>query len=415
MKTTANGTYEIPAENFLALDNRIAKIAKRASKLGCGAVGLEVLGERKVEVKAPGDVNIVVGYRTVVDVRIVGESPKLGGWTFVATLQHGEDGNIVRTVPGVTVDTVAYRNAAPACDHCKLNRRRNDTFVVVHEDGRLVQVGRDCIADFFGGQSPDLVAARAQFLIDCAVACEDGESYGGRAVLEADTLAFLAFVACTIRADGWMSRGKARDTNRMASVDIAWTLGAFPSPMVPERDRMHPTDQDRETAVKALEYAREELGAANPTTLGDYEYNLRTVIMADTVSARTAGIAGSVLPWFSRRMGDIAERQATAASAHVGAVGDKLSIVVTLERVHSFDSQFGTTHMHKFRDAAGNVVVWKTGSELLDAGKSYRLNGTVKAHDDYKGVKQTVMTRCAACPPDSPEWRPKAKRAKRAA
>ena len=46
------------------------------------------------------------------------------------------------------------------------------------------------------------------------------------------------------------------------------------------------------------------------------------------------------------------------------------------------------------QDEGGNVYVWKTTSQKLEEHETYQLRGTVKSHDDYKGIPQTTLTRC---------------------
>ena len=93
-------------------------------------------------------------------------------------------------------------------------------------------------------------------------------------------------------------------------------------------------------------------------------------------------------------------------SEYVGTVGDKIGTEATLVNVARFDTKFGTTNVYTFRDIFKNVFVWKTSGvcEKVEAdGKSLRhvevgerveLQGTVKDHNEYKGIKQTVLTRC---------------------
>ncbi len=47
------------------------------------------------------------------------------------------------------------------------------------------------------------------------------------------------------------------------------------------------------------------------------------------------------------------------------------------------------------QDENGNVYVWfASGNFVPDLGSHYHIKGTVKKHDDYKGDKQTILTRC---------------------
>lgn len=80
-----------------------------------------------------------------------------------------------------------------------------------------------------------------------------------------------------------------------------------------------------------------------------------------------------------------------------GKLNDKFSINVTLTRIGSFDTQWGTTRVYTFETEDGKQLVWKTGSWWnAEVGKSFKLSGTIKAHTEYRGVCQTEVTRCKA-------------------
>ena len=78
-----------------------------------------------------------------------------------------------------------------------------------------------------------------------------------------------------------------------------------------------------------------------------------------------------------------------------GAVGDRLELELTVQKVIPLDSgYYGPSIFHLFTDAAGNEYTWTTGSKTLEEGTTYTLRGTVKNLVLYKGSKQTVLTRC---------------------
>lgn len=98
-------------------------------------------------------------------------------------------------------------------------------------------------------------------------------------------------------------------------------------------------------------------------------------------------------------------------SKHIGNIGDKISAQVKL--VHEFEytdysfSYYGTTHnTYIMEDGEGNLYVWKTTSCMgtwdketgewdgIHRGDTLIITGKVKEHSEYKGVKQTVLTRC---------------------
>ena len=89
---------------------------------------------------------------------------------------------------------------------------------------------------------------------------------------------------------------------------------------------------------------------------------------------------------------EIAKR-AKAPSAHVGAIGDKVSLTLTCERDIRIDSQFGTSWMSICRDAVGNVVIYKGNAEFLCQGDTGEVKATIKEHSVYNNVAQTFIQR----------------------
>ena len=99
----------------------------------------------------------------------------------------------------------------------------------------------------------------------------------------------------------------------------------------------------------------------------------------------------------------MAEEEARKAiSQHIGQVGDKVQMEVTMERRGSYEvpsyAGFGTTTItvYTFVDSNGNKLVWKTGSgfgRAVEDGERLTIKGTIKGHGEYKGEKQTELQR----------------------
>lgn len=93
-----------------------------------------------------------------------------------------------------------------------------------------------------------------------------------------------------------------------------------------------------------------------------------------------------------------------STSQYVGNVKDKIETEVKLERVFTYyveahgwfhHNQTEERYIYSFTDKDGNVLVWKTAScEMFNCkGETFRIKGTVKSHDEYKGTKQTQLQR----------------------
>ena len=92
-------------------------------------------------------------------------------------------------------------------------------------------------------------------------------------------------------------------------------------------------------------------------------------------------------------------RRPKTASEYVGEIGDKINMELTFKAEYRFKTFYTYSgelnFIYKFADENGNTFVWKTCKWLeLEEGKTYNVTGKIKDHNEYKGDKQTVLTRC---------------------
>lgn len=80
---------------------------------------------------------------------------------------------------------------------------------------------------------------------------------------------------------------------------------------------------------------------------------------------------------------------------YFGNVGDRVELTLTLTHIGGYDTMYGFTSVYTFVDAEGHQFVWKTGCYLDQSeGSTLTLRGTIKAHSEYRGSRQTELTRC---------------------
>lgn len=398
-----NRIFDIPAFNFAALFEAVEKMNRRAAKLGCAPLVLRVVREFEVMRKSRTGAK----YKQArMEVELLGETPKFEGWSLLAAVEMLDTGeNLVRCVPGRTVPE-EYRTTDTHCDHCKSERRRKEVFILGHDDGRFAQVGRQCIADFLGHVSAANLAARAEWEFSALEACKDAtdEEFCGRGGGEyrRDITEYLTTVAIVIRRFGWVSRTRAMDEGHdgQSTGQIAWILLVdWRKPWAQEFVAKHDLtaeERDETLAKEALEWARSQPTAG----VGDYLYNLGVACRQTFVDYKTTGLVASAVAAYKRHLDKEAEldtrRRQNLERKHVGEVGKRGDFAdVTVKRMRYFDSPFGVKTLITFEDASGNILVWWASKELDDVeeGDTVNLRGTVKAHDDYKGMPQTVLLR----------------------
>lgn len=87
-----------------------------------------------------------------------------------------------------------------------------------------------------------------------------------------------------------------------------------------------------------------------------------------------------------------AHKKEVIRSHYVGEIGDTITVQVEEMSYKVIDTRFGETIMYKFVDEHGNIFIWFTGKDIPD--NISEITGTVKAHNEFQDVKQTVLTRC---------------------
>lgn len=83
------------------------------------------------------------------------------------------------------------------------------------------------------------------------------------------------------------------------------------------------------------------------------------------------------------------------AGSYVGEIGERRDFTLRIKKAIAIAGYYGMSTMHIMEDADGNTFVWTTAAKTLDVGETYNLKGTIKDHKEYKGIKQTILTRCA--------------------
>ena len=92
----------------------------------------------------------------------------------------------------------------------------------------------------------------------------------------------------------------------------------------------------------------------------------------------------------------LAATQPQENSEWIGKVGEKIKgIKIQLIRKYSFEGKFGITNVYTFKTEDGNHLTWFSSTfQSVEINDWVTLKyATIKDHNEYKGVKSTVITR----------------------
>ncbi len=393
--------YKIPSDNLGTLEAKFKKLGKRARKLGLPEPTYTEVGE-PTRMQRKDDITGLVTRTWLVHHIVVNpgcSEVKVQGWTLIATIPHTEEGNIIRKV-GTAEIPVQYRTVTNLCEHCNTSRNRKDTYILQHEGGEYKQVGRNCLADFFGHDAL-MYAERAQYLTDLDAlgeSMEDEMGFGGGGGPSYDPLeVYLGFVAECIKLDGWMSRGKAKELDMAGCATCEVALKHMHPRLAPSGYKFlfrAPTDESVQVGNDAIEWASNIEGEEIP----DYLHNIRTIARRMVFEGRDMGMAASIVAAYQRHLATLRWKELQAKRAeiaqHVGNVGDRIRVKLMVEKVVQCNGQFGVSHLHIMSDNDGNVFIWFSSAGAYETGAEVILKGTIKKHDVRDGVKQNVLTRC---------------------
>lgn len=380
---------------FYKFEEKFEKVARRATKLGLPVPTYTTeLVVRFVE--ANKTAWNPLGETRYLRVEFTGEAPVIEGHTLVAALDHAtiQGQTLVRFSPGQECDLSTF-HSRQTCDHCKTDRRRNSTLVLRTPAGELIQIGRNCAADFFRSKELENVIRIFEACREISDE-EDGTEGGWRAPRSVDLRSFLRLLCWTCERYGYVSKAKAQQT-LLQDGRQPWTTAEhllalltfdqnyakqFPLPMIAEVDSHQATALEIEAMLLALDPA------------GEFERTLHVIAQSGRVPYKYAPHLAYAYAMWAKRNEKTAE---TTTQKHwPAAEGAKFagSVKATVLSCPTVDTAFGPLRLLSMQVEDGSVVLWKSATApALHAGDGVILQAfKVKAHQDYKGRPQTVIT-----------------------
>ncbi len=92
-----------------------------------------------------------------------------------------------------------------------------------------------------------------------------------------------------------------------------------------------------------------------------------------------------------------ADRAARQTMGHVGAVGKRTDLALTMMHEHTYMLGDSPRYVVTFKDASGNALVWFTATRVVHQPESgpiaVTVRATIKEHSERKGVPQTIIER----------------------
>ena len=396
-------------------EKKVEKTNRKAVKLGMapvsfsyGAVVEHSVGEDTIGAYFVTENGKRVRKALYVEVTLIGEAPVIEGYEFVATVDLRGETALVKRQPFTAedVDLAPFFHNDGHCDHCNTIRARNDVLVLREKaTGKVMQIGRNCAADFFRSKDATAMVAVSDWI----------ESYGNvgenadRAEPYSSVERMYQVAAAVVRTFGWVAVKDTHLDNTLRSTRSRVWANLFPWPKMPAEDRVTVTAEDEAEAKVVMQWLNDRFLSKDVASCNEFERNVKAAVEylgGDIPLVRDRnlnfliwGIAGYKRDLQKdaenrRRLAEAAKQQ--AASEFVGVPGDRGDFTLTLQFKRAFGGEYGVRYLQKFVDADGNVIVWWGTNDVAAGtvvGNTYVFKATIKSHDVYEGVKQTTLTR----------------------
>lgn len=369
-------TYTIPEINIEKLERRIKTLRKKCEKYNY-AFTYEKVQEVYKDFISPE------GYKVTEKCYLVKLSGKVlhEGYTLAAKVDKTDKGNMIYRFTNEYQIPERYYTGELVCDHCKTTRNRKHCYLLRNENGDWIQVGTECVSEFTsGGLNVSDIAYFAQtfdFGKDAEKIHEDVIK-GRQLEASVQLREALAFSYREINNYGY-TRSSEEDSTKEHVINMLSSI------MTSE-----PTEDELKMADDCAAHFANIEDDGN-----EYLHNLKVIANTDYPAFKLIGFIAAMMQSYLTFMSKETEKEHDEINnEYLGELGDKLTLnIKSWKCVYQGHTIFGDNYLYRFITDDNHIITWGTSTQLADRDICI-LKGTVKEHNDFRGQKQTKLTRC---------------------
>lgn len=387
--------YAIYEDFYPDVEKKLKRVAKKCIKHG-NDFTFEVKGE---EVREEYNKELErKEYHKFILVEVEGTA-RIDNWECVAVLENHNVGNIIRRINTEIDIPERFKHTDNICEHCNTKRQRNNLYVIHNvETNEWKQVGGSCLKLYTGGLNMEYIAA----YMDGITELEEMDGIVGRGKAYYHVEEVLSYAVEVINKTGYFNAQSNIPTKCLVSELMQNNLGIaigrineeFKDARLDVRMSEHDFHKDNtdEAVEKIINHYK------NLDDNSEFVHNVKVMLNEGFVLPKNFGFLCYLPEGYARYMQKEVEKAKKVETNYFGEVGkrykDKVISDVTL--ITSWETQWGYTGIYKITLEDGSVLTWKTNNSLyLDRNEEYdKISFTVKEHKEYKGEKQTEVTRC---------------------
>jgi len=350
-----------------------------------------------------------------------------GDYTVLGKVEILAAGNIITSFSDEYTINPRFRHTDGRCEHCGTLRDRKNLFIIRNnETGEEFQVGSSCLRFYSFGRTSEAIQRYYEQLCKIILLGEYGKTYirdddcfFGKWRTMYDPFDIIKYSLGLTRILGYKKADSMIPTKDLVKIIMDCHLGGgygarkieikindlYKNDVITEdqiRDFEKIPDEEVQQIIDYFvnEYERTE-------NASDFLHNAYTLIQSRCVEADKIGFLACLPYCYDRAMSREKERsikaEKAAQSEHFGEIKKRYTInakeITEIELVAKWDVEYGysTDIMCLFKIVYQNhILIWKTKNyiDMQDVENNDKFVFTIKEHGEYKGVKQTIVTRC---------------------
>lgn len=381
--------YEIPEYRLEEFEKKISHISKKFQKYGGSSVSYKKGELYYKKVKHDGNIFTI----RVFPVEVEG-SARVDNWEFIGTLEHHNNGNIIKRYNMNIEIPERFKFSKNICEHCHTNRYRTNLYIIYNtETGEFKQIGKSCLKLYTGGLSAEHVAAMMEFM-DWLEEDDGGyciDSFYDRNYMEIEEV--LCVAQAVIAKYGYTKTDREPSTKSIVSTIVQFDIGRA------EREfRMEMPEESSIYTESALQMVKDMISYyLSLDDDSEFTHNIKVLLSEGYCNKKNIGLL-AYLPFGYQKAKEKTERECKQIESnsvydYFGEIGKRYKeLKVTLSILTSYDTEYGITYIYKMEDSKYHVFTWKTGKGFEPG--TYTATMSIKDHKEYRGQKQTEVTRC---------------------
>tara|TARA_R100001163_G_C5063460_1_gene200764 strand:- start:218 stop:1516 length:1299 start_codon:yes stop_codon:yes gene_type:complete len=359
---------------------------------------------------------------SLLDVTITHSPLKLDGEWELVGIYFGETGSVQQLNLDIELPKSFINHTSNNCDHCNHKRYRKNYFLVYSaKTGEFKQVGSSCLKDFCGISPARAIRMFSLFTPVFMVVGLEEEGYY-RASKETkqkflnvayDKKLVINIIAQKIELDGYVKatfeeimdgygwNGQPyykwiRDNEGEATLDflikdlesgITETGDPCGSPL---------------SATPILKWWDEKVVEVDSEGFPSNSFNSWVKDCKDLLSTKmilkkdlnkVCSMVNHYVTQIEKEEQNELKTQLFKGSKHFGDVGERLTQNLSIKKAYCGQGFYGTFFIFTLENEDGNCLVYKGSKDIGDTDDNITLTFTIKSHDIYNEINQTVITR----------------------